>query len=418
MNWQAVRKITHIEIGRFLALLLVAWSPFMGGPRLPSLLLALMGLWLVVTRRQELLSNRALRRWSWVFGLLWIPVTLSVPGSSDWQRSAGIAGVLLLYFLAGIALVHVLRADQDRRWLVKWIAIVLLVWVVDGLIQYGFGRDLLWIPRSPDGRVVGFFEDNLRLSLFLAVLLPLLLQQALKIRVLWVFVVFVATSIVIVLGGSRSALLMVIVAAVGTYWRFSMRYKILLSAILLLTLAGTISLSPVMQERVTRFDIGSGVSFATVDNLLSGRLTIWETALNMLKDRPLTGVGVGTFSDVYDQYATRADDIFRTGGGYTGGVYHAHQMYISAAAETGLTGFAGIIAIYLVCMLWYLRASRERRDVALPFAFSLFVATFPINSQPVLFTHWWFPLLLLLMCGMLAALGGDNITGKKHPQSG
>lgn len=418
MNWQAVRNITPIEIGRFLALVLVAWSPFMGGPRLPSLLLALMGLWLVVTRRQELISNSAIRRWWWVFGLLWVPVALSVPGSFEWQRSAGIAGVLLVYFLAGIALVHVLRADQDRRWLVKWIAIVLLVWVVDGLIQYGFGRDLLGIPRSPDGRVVGFFEDNLRLSLFLAVLLPLLLQQALKIHVLWLFVVFVATSSVIVLGGSRSALLMIIVAAVGTYWRFSMRYKILLSAILLLTLAGTISLSPVMQERVTRFDMGSGVSFATVDTLLSGRLTIWETALNMLKDRPLTGVGVGTFADVYDQYATRADDIFRTGGGYTGGVYHAHQMYISVAAETGLTGFAGIIAIYLVCMLWYLRASRERRDVALPFAFSLFVATFPINSQPVLFTHWWFPLMLLLMCGMLAALGGDNITGKKQLQSG
>ncbi len=418
MNWQAVRNITHIEIGRFLALVLVAWSPFMGGPRLPSLLLALMGLWLVVTRRQELISNSAIRRWWWVFGLLWVPVALSVPGSFEWQRSAGIAGVLLVYFLAGIALVHVLRADQDRRWLVKWIAIVLLVWVVDGLIQYGFGRDLLGIPRSPDGRVVGFFEDNLRLSLFLAVLLPLLLQQALKIHVLWLFVVFVATSSVIVLGGSRSALLMIIVAAVGTYWRFSMRYKILLSAILLLTLAGTISLSPVMQERVTRFDMGSGVSFATVDTLLSGRLTIWETALNMLKDRPLTGVGVGTFADVYDQYATRVDDIFRTGGGYTGGVYHAHQMYISVAAETGLTGFAGIIAIYLVCMLWYLRASRERRDVALPFAFSLFVATFPINSQPVLFTHWWFPLMLLLMCGMLAALGGDNITGKKQLQSG
>ena len=39
MNWQTVRQITHVEIGRFLALMLVAWSPFTGGPRLPSLLL-------------------------------------------------------------------------------------------------------------------------------------------------------------------------------------------------------------------------------------------------------------------------------------------------------------------------------------------------------------------------------------------
>jgi O-antigen ligase len=418
LNWQAVRQITHVEIGRFLALMLIAWSPFTGGPRLPSLLLAGMGLWLLVTRRGELAGQRALRRWWWVFGLLWLPVALSVPGSLDWQRSASIAGALLVYFLAGVALVHVLRADQDRRWLVKWTAIVLLLWVVDGLIQFGFGRDLLWIPLSPDGRVVGFFEDNLRLALFLAVLLPLLLQQAYKTHVLWLLAVFVATSGVIVLGGSRSALLMIIIAVFGMSLRLSARHKIILSAILLLTLAGTISLSPVMLERVTRFDASHGVSFESVDTLLSGRLTIWETAMNMLKDRPLSGVGAGTFADAYDQYATRADDIFRTGGKYPGGVYHAHQMYISVAAETGLAGFAGIGAIYLLCMIWYFRASRERRDPALPFAFSLFVATFPINSQPVLFTHWWFPLILLLMCGMLAALGDDQPGGDKTPGSG
>lgn len=408
MNWQAVRNITHVEIGRFLALMLVAWSPFMGGPRLPSLLLALMGLWLVVARRQVLIDNPALRRWGWVFGLLWIPMVLATPNSLEWQRSTGIAGVMLVYFLAGIALMQVLRADADRRWLAKWIAIVLLVWVADGLIQYGFGRDLLGIPRAPDGRVVGFFEGDLRLSLFLAVLLPLLLHQVLKTGLLWAFAVFVATSIVVVLGGSRSALLMIVIAAVGVYWRFPLRYKIVLSAVLLLTMAATISLSPVMQERMARFDMSSGINFKTVDTLLSGRLTIWETALNMLKDRPLTGVGVGGFADAYDHYSTRPDDIFRKGGGYTGGVYHAHQMYISVAAETGLMGFAGIVAIYLLCMIWYLRASRERREVASPFAFSLFVATFPINSQPVLFTHWWFPLNLLLMCGMLAALEGDK----------
>ncbi len=414
MNWQTVRNITHVEIGRFLALMLVAWSPFMGGARLPSLLLALMGLWLVVARRQTLIDNPALRRWGWVFGLLWIPMVLTTPNSLEWQRSSSIAGVMLAYFLAGIALMQVLRADADRRWLVKWIAIVLLVWVADGLIQYGFGRDLLGIPRDPEGRVMGFFEGDLRLSLFLAVLLPLLLHQILKTRLLWVFAVFVATSIVVVLGGSRGALLMLVIAAVGVYWRFSLRYKIVLSAVLLLTMAASISLSPVMQERMTRFDMTSGVNFKTIDTLLSGRLTIWETALNMLKDRPLTGVGVGGFADAYDHYSTRPDDPFRKGGGYTGGVYHAHQLYISIAAETGLIGLAGIVVIYVLCIIWYLRASRERREAASPFAFSLFVASFPINSQPVLFTHWWFPLNVLLMCGMLAALGDGRIsdTGK------
>lgn len=405
MNWQTVKQISHREIGRFLALMMIVWSPFTGGPRLPSLLLAGMGLWLLLRRREALTGSRALRRWGWLFALLWIPVVLSVPGSFDWQRSTSIAGIMLVYLLTGIALVHVLSADQDRRWLAKWIGITLLVWVVDGLIQYTFGRNLMGIPLTHDGRVVGLFEGNLRLSLFLAVLLPLLFQRMFKLHALWGMAVFAATSTVIVMGGSRGTLVMLIVAALVIFLRLSMRYKIILSAILLVTILGSINLSPVMQEGVTRFDPHRGISFATVDRLLSGRMTIWETALNMFKDRPLTGIGAGTFAQAYDHYSTRPDDMFRTGGLYSGGVYHAHQMYISIAAETGLVGFAGIGAIYGLCMLWYFRAARERREAAAPFAFGLFVAAFPVNSQPVLLTNWWFPIVLLMLCGMLAALG-------------
>ena len=56
--------------------MIVAWSPFMGGPRLPSLLLAMIGVWLIATQRQQLFDSRAMRRWLWVFGLLWLPALL------------------------------------------------------------------------------------------------------------------------------------------------------------------------------------------------------------------------------------------------------------------------------------------------------------------------------------------------------
>ena len=52
--------------------------------------------------------------------------------------------------------------------------------------------------------------------------------------------------------------------------------------------------------------------------------------------------------------------------------------------------------------------------MAWPFACSLFVASFPINSQPVLFTHWYFPVLLLLVCAMLAALVDDSMAAENR----
>ena len=169
LNWQAVKNITHGELGRFLALMIIAWSPFSGGPRLPSLLLALMGVWLLATQGRRLFQSIAIRRWCVIFGLLWLPALLSIPASFVWQRSAGIALVLLVYFLAGLALIQVLRSDQNRAWLIKWLAIVLTVWVVDALIQYALVKDLLLIPISGDGRVVGVFADDLHLSLCLAI---------------------------------------------------------------------------------------------------------------------------------------------------------------------------------------------------------------------------------------------------------
>jgi O-antigen ligase len=409
LNWSTLRNITYTQVGRFLALMLVAWSPFMGGPRTPSLLLAGMGGWLLWTRRASLIDSVALRRWSWVFLLLWVPVTLSVLGSVDWQRSASIAAVMVLYFLAGVALVQVLRADADRAWLAKWIAVVLVVWVADGLIQFAVGKDLLLIPRSDDGRIVGLFATNLRLSLFLAILLPLLLWQGLRWHMLWTLLFFCATSLVVLMGGSRSTIVWLVLAAAGIYGQMTSRYKRPVMALLLVAITVFVSFSSVMHERFARLTTDGGLTFEKVDFFLSHRLMLWETAAEMFKARPLTGVGIGTFADNYDKYSARPDDVFRSHGENTSErPYHAHQMYVSMAAETGALGLGGVMAIYALFMYWYFRAPRERRAAAWPYAFSLFSATFPINSQPVLFTHWWFPVLQLLTCATLAALTRDG----------
>ncbi len=418
LNWQAVKNITHGELGRFLALMIVAWSPFSGGPRLPSLLLALMGVWLTATQGRRLFQSIAIRRWCVIFGLLWLPALLSIPASFVWQRSAGIALVLVVYFFAGLALVQVLRSDQNRAWLIKWLAIVLAVWVVDGLIQYALGKDLLLIPISGDGRVVGVFADDLHLSLFLAILLPLLLWRTIRITVVGTLMLCVAAIVLVLLGGSRGALVMVVLAALITGWRLFGRYRLPVFAAAAIIAAGLLILAPtpVLKERIERSSVPKEMNFDTINHLLSDRLYIWDTAVNMVIDRPLTGVGIGAFADAYDAYSRYPLDMFRHGSpnDQHTGVYHAHQMYVSIAAETGLIGLAAIIAAYILCVTWYFLATPMRRNLAWPFALSLFVASFPINSQPVIFTHWYFPVLLLLMCAMLAALVDESMADENR----
>jgi len=172
VNSATFNRIRFEHIGRVLALLLIFWSPFTGGPRVFSALLAIMGGWLVYRERVALFAQPAMQRWLIIFLLLWIPLLLSVPGSFDLSRSFKTVAVLPLYFLVGIALIHSLRRDADRRWLAKGIGLTLALWLADALVQYFLGRDLIGVPLTSDGRIVGAFGDNLHLAVFLAVLGP------------------------------------------------------------------------------------------------------------------------------------------------------------------------------------------------------------------------------------------------------
>jgi len=228
----------------------------------------------------------------------------------------------------------------------------------------------------------------------------------------WAVGLYAVGVFVALLSGSRMTLVMLLLVAAGVYWRATWRYKLPFLLVFAAGVAILVSVSnhPLVQERLERTRAMSDWSFAGIDTALSGRLTIWDTAGQMVLDRPLSGVGAGAFASAYDRYSRLPMDMFRRGSpnDQGTGVYHAHQMYVSVAAETGVVGLAGIVAIYVLCMRWYFRASRERRDMAWPFAFGLFVATFPINSQSVMYTHWWFPILLLLLCASLAALSAPE----------
>jgi len=299
-------------------------------------------------------------------------------------------------------------------WLAKWLTIVLLVWMVDGLIQYVFGRDLLGYPLTVDGRLTGVFRGNMSLSTILAILMPVAFWYFMRKRPQVVPAIFVGAGIVAVLVGTRNALAMMAVVAVGTSLRLPRRYRLVI-AVAVLVVAGAISLSPVMQERLQRAAELRIMTFQEYDHILSRRLTIWEAAGKMIVDRPLTGVGAGMFTKVYDNYSTRPDDIFHSGGIF-GSPFHAHNVYVSIAAETGILGLLGIVTAFVLCVKWYFAAPPTRRDQAWPYAFGLLIVMFPFSIEFGMYTLWLFPLQLLLLSATLAALG-DNTAGAQTPAS-
>lgn len=403
MNWQVIRNLTHVQVGAFLALMVVVMMPIIS-PRLPSVLLGLMSGWLIWTLRASLLASVAVRRLIGIFALLWFPMLLSIPTSLDPRYSTMVAFAVAFYTLTGLAVIHALYDDAQRLWLAKWITVAMIAWIADGLFQYTFGKDLLGYPLTVDGRLTGVFRGNLALSGTLAILLPIAVWYFMRKHPSGMFAMFAGCGAVAVLVATRNALMLMAIVAMGTLPRLTRRHRLAL-AIAALVVAGAISLSPTMQERFQRLTDTKATTFEYYDRILSGRLTIWETAGHMIIDRPLTGVGVGMFAVTYDHYSTRPDDPFRTGG-TSGAGHHAHNIYISIAAETGLFGLLGIIIAFVLCVKWYYAAPPLRREQAWPFAFGLLVAVFPLSSEYGIYKHSIFPVVLLLLCATLAALEG------------
>lgn len=401
---------------RFLGFMLVAWQPFISGARLPSILLLLLGIWLLRRRRIDF-SSAAAKRLGMVFLLLGIPVLLSIPGSFHPQAGIHIAIVMVFFYVGGLALLQGFARDEDHAWLQRWLLIVVMAWVADGYVQYAFGQDLLGIALSEGGRVLGPFDGNLHFSLFVTILMPMIFWR-LASRRPWLSLALIGLlGFIAAMGGARTNMLFFLLGCLVLLPRFGWVQRTTVVAAGVAAIIAAAALSPQTTQRLASVEQllqSNGKPLAQkLDETLSGRVTIWETAWNMLKGKPLTGVGAGAFAEAYDHYSTRPDDPFRSGGSY-GSPTHAHQMYVSVAAESGWPGLAGLVAVVGLCGFWFLRAAAERRRQAAPYAASLLVIAFPIQSQPVLYTIWWFPIVLLLLCGMIAALG-QNQPIEKNP---
>ena len=399
-----IRSITPDLAARFFGLMLIAWQPFTSGARLPSVMLLLLGIWLLFRKRIDL-GEHASRHLATVFLLLLVPVLISLPTSFNPVGTASVALVLVLFFVVGLSLMQGLREEDDHAWLQRWLTVVLAIWLADGFIQYLFGRDLLGIPMGSDGRMMGPFPDNLHFGLFMTVLMPIMLWRMTKAHPLAALACIALIGFAAGMSGARSNVLFYLLGVATLLPRFNWWHRAFILVALVVGVAAAVGQSETTAAKFRQFDTAGGQSlFQTLDHMLSGRMTIWETAGEMLKDRPLTGVGAGAFADAYDQYATRPEDPFRSGGDYVGGVYHAHQMYVSVAAESGLIGLAGLLAAIILLVRWYLQAAPERRELAAPYAASLAVIVFPLQSQPVLYRAWWFPVVLLLLSGFIIAL--------------
>jgi len=169
-------------------------------------------------------------------------------------------------------------------------------------------------------------------------------------RVLLAFAgVFMAGTIFLSLsrGGMTAFGFEVLLLAAVLWWKNASRRSVaILVAVCLLILMFLLWLGG--KRLVERF-----VSFKTDDASYHTRIQIARDSIPMIKARPLTGWGLGTFTTVYPKYRTFYAEIY---------VNAAHNDYVQVLTETGALGFAAVLGFIAVV---YVRAFRKLRGSGL-----------------------------------------------------
>jgi O-antigen ligase len=403
---------------RFFALLLVAWQPFPGEYRIPLVASALLGL--LVSFRGELSAiAEPAKRLGLLLLCLVIPGLLSIPTSLAPSKSWGEIASVLLAGLAGISVLYGLRDKASHRWLQRWLACVIAIWIGDGLIQAIWGTDLLGVPLR-NGMVTGPFTPLILLGIITVIVTPLALWEPIRTRKAWGIPLLLGIVVIVILTGQRNNLLLLGVAIAPLFWMWSRKTGLILlaSAIALSMIA--YQFSPALQSRIntTQSFISSALNadpspeaetksesaerfkqrFDALNQVTSDRWFIFDTAARMIKDRPLTGVGINAFRPAYKTYAQTTDEQFRDNPP------HAHNTYLEITAETGFIGLAGLLIAIGLGYRWFRNATQERQELAAPYASSLIVMLFPFSTHHVLLAAFYFSIFLLVIGGFLSAL--------------
>lgn len=126
------------------------------------------------------------------------------------------------------------------------------------------------------------------------------------------------------------------------------------------------------------------------------RVLVWKSALDMIRERPLTGWGAGTWPVVYPKFEN--PNILEA-------LPHAHSMYLMIGAEFGLIVLVVLLGVFLSLVVKTIRATAEtpwRRHVVI--LGCTIVGYLVIGLFDFIFTEGRNSILFFSMLGMLVAM--------------
>ncbi|MEO1428787.1 MAG: IctB family putative bicarbonate transporter [Cyanobacteria bacterium J06632_19] len=363
------------EIAVALLSIVYILAPFVSNGLIGLLLIACVGFWLLLTASDEPANANAtgitpihiLVFFYW--GIATVATSLSP------VKKAAFAGwtKLTLYLLLFALCARLLKSSRIRSWLITVFLHVSLIVSVNGLRQWFFGAKALatWVdPTSSLSKTTRIYSYLGNPNLLAGYILPALILSFIAIFA-WrsrftkalALTMFIVNGACLVLTFSRGGWIglvvsfLVLLVLLVYWWSIDMpsfwrtwSLPILLGSLGILSALAILFVPPV-RDRVLSIFAGRG------DSSNNFRINVWMAAIEMIKDRPVIGIGPGNsaFNKIYPLYQRP---------NFT--ALSAYSVFLEIAVETGLIGFFCFIWLLVVTFnsgLVQLRRLRLQRNV-------------------------------------------------------
>lgn len=229
---------------------------------------------------------------------------------------------------------------------------LILIW---GLVILGFFACLIGIYQHAYGIGMDYGEGYIRIrgtatdpndyAMHLVILVPLIFGLLFNYRNIIVKIVLILIFglllLNIVFTYSRGGMLALVFVLVSSILGFSFQRRRRILPIILITSAFLVIITFVPAQYWAR----TQKIFDLSDPAIKARLDTWKTGLDMMKDHPFTGIGLGVFQYEYILRAYMSPDV------KTRIALFSHNAYIQIGAETGIFGLMFFIMLILFSWL-------------------------------------------------------------------
>jgi O-antigen ligase len=336
------------SLPRYLFLLLLAFAPlsFGGTSRLPIMTIELLiaATFLVFWLANWSRNPKVPASWLDLFLLLFLIEILVSFGTAPSRHDA--LGCLLL-ILGCIASYYLILFNFSR----STIRASVIVLILSAVVQGGIGLFQYMLLRM--SLVTGTFSNPNFYAGFLVAILPLSLGELLFRRTnpLW----YLANALIlagILLSGSWGAIFSLLIVSLFLLYFFRMYFfrvyffrkkKIILYLLLLFLVAMTLAVLPnPLKGRILR----AGIDDIQVYTQVYTHLSVWKSALAMMRDHWETGVGLGQYRYISTAYSLPVKGAWAR---YANATAYAHNEYLQLGVEIGLFG----LCLVLVAIAWF-----------------------------------------------------------------